>query len=40
MSSLVIVIRRGRERASGNKYSRISSVFGTTLPTLLVPNAT
>ena len=40
MSSLVIVMRRGRDAGSGNGYSRISSVFGSTLPTLLEPNST
>ena len=38
--TLVIVIRRGRDAASGNGYSRISIVLGSTLPTLLVPNST
>src|SRR5882724_12808845 len=33
-------MRRGREAASGSGYSRISSVRGSTLPTLLAPNAT
>ena len=40
MSSLVIAMRRGRAAASGNRYSRISIVFGSTLPTLLAPNST
>src|SRR6266576_6106436 len=40
VSSLVMVRRRGREAGSGRVYSRISSVFGSTLATLLVPNWT
>src|SRR5213075_2337835 len=40
MSSLVIVMRRGREAGSGKGNSRISSVVGSTLPTRLVPNST
>src|SRR5438309_7396710 len=40
MSSLVIAMRRGRDAGSGNTYSRISSVLGSTLATLLVPNRT
>src|SRR5438094_9047432 len=40
MSSLVIAMRRGRALASGTTYSRISSVFGSTAPTLLTPTAT
>src|SRR6266581_4718781 len=40
VSSVVIVIRRGLDPGSGRGYSRISSVFGSILPTLLVPNAT
>src|SRR5207247_1061479 len=35
-----MAMRRGREAASGSGYSRISSVRGSTLPTLFVPNAT
>src|SRR5712692_2082494 len=40
MSSLVMARRRGREAGSDRVYSRISSVFGSTLATLLVPNWT
>src|SRR2546426_171714 len=38
MSSLVIAMRRGRVPGSGNVYSRIARVFGSTRATLLVPN--
>src|SRR6266849_2965045 len=34
------VVAGGRDAGSGSGYSRISSVAGSTLPTLLVPNAT
>jgi len=40
MSSLVIAMRRGREAASGNLYSRMCRVAGSTLATLLTPNCT
>src|SRR5439155_1289913 len=40
VSSLLIAMRLGREAVSGKRYSRISSVFGSTLPTLWVPNST
>src|SRR5437763_16087040 len=40
MSSLVIAMRRGRDAGSGQTYSRTSSVMGSTLATLLVPNMT
>src|SRR5206468_8798587 len=39
-SSPVIAMRRGRDAGSGNTYSRISSVLGSTLPTRLAPNRT
>src|SRR6267143_875394 len=40
MSSLVMARRRGRDAGSGRVNSRISSVFGSTRATLLVPNWT
>ena len=40
MSSLVIAMRRGRDAGSGSLYSWNSIVFGSMLPTWLVPNST
>src|SRR5262249_10817409 len=40
MSSLVIATRRGRDAGAGKVYSRIASVFGSTLAILLTPNWT
>jgi hypothetical protein len=38
-SSLVMAIRRGRLSAYGKTYSRICSVFGSMLASLLLPNS-